>query len=280
MPENFLITAPELKARLDAGDYVVFDCRFSLVNPAAGLEAYLDGHIPSAVHVNLDDDLAGPVTAASGRHPLPGPDKFAEFLARSGWAPGKTLVAYDDVGGAIAARLWWLMRYFGQQDARLLDGGIAAWKAAELALEQGQSQPRRQPSVKLEPSANMVLSTDEVAAGLQKQDIVLIDARSEERFAGKGEPIDAVAGHVPGAVNYPFNRSLEGDGTFKPASAIRAGITPLVGSTPARQVVHMCGSGVTACHNLLAAEMAGFSGCKLYVGSWSEWIRDGSRPVL
>jgi len=277
---KLLITTPELEARLRGRDLVVFDCRFSLMNPDAGLEAYLAGHIPSAVHVNLDVDLAGPVTVQSGRHPLPDAAEFAAFLARSGWKPGKTAVAYDDVGGAMAARLWWLMRYFGQQDALLLDGGIAAWQAAGLELEQGPVQPQPQAMVQLTPRKEMVLSAAEVVAGLERQAIVLIDARSAERFAGKVEPIDAVAGHVAGAVNYPFNRNLETDGTFKTAPLIRAGIAPLVGDRPAAEVVHMCGSGVTACHNLLAAELAGFSGSKLYVGSWSEWIRDPSRPVL
>ncbi len=280
MSQNLLISAEELNTRLKQHDCVVFDCRFSLMQPDEGLKAYLDEHIPTSIYADLDHDLAGSVCAGSGRHPLPEPDRFATFLARSGWRPGKMLVAYDDAGGAIAARLWWLMRYFGHENAALLDGGINAWLLAGLAMEHGPVQPQPQAFTNLRAQKEMVLSTAEVVEGLSEKRITLIDARAARRFAGGIEPIDAVAGHIPGAVNYPFDNNLEKDGSFKSPSVIRAGMASLHTGQGAEAVVHMCGSGVTACHNLLAAEMAGFTGASLYVGSWSEWIQDRSRPVL
>jgi thiosulfate/3-mercaptopyruvate sulfurtransferase len=205
--------------------------------------------------------------------------KFAEFLGRSGWQPGTMLVAYDDAGGAFAARLWWLMRYFGHDCAALLDGGIAAWETAGYPLESGPVFPASHPAANLTARKDMVISTSEVMASLHKDAIVLVDARAPKRFKGELEAIDAVAGHIPGAVNYPFDANLYPNGMFKPAEQIKNEMLALAGNHDAEDVVHMCGSGVTACHNIFAAELAGLKGSALYVGSWSEWIRDPSRPV-
>ncbi len=260
-------------------DCVIVDCRFDLDDPDAGFEDYLESHIPGAVYAHLDNDLAGPITCTSGRHPLPDADSFAQFLADSGWTTGKVLVAYDAAGGAIAARLWWLMKYFGHAGAALLDGGIPAWWAGGYDLEHGRPPDRRQPVVPYRVLNDLVRSTAEVARGLDNCSIKLADARSPERYSGEIEPIDAVAGHVPGAVNYPFQLNLRPNGTFKAVETIRGGFQKLIANQQAEDLVHMCGSGVTACHNIFASELAGLPVPGLYVGSWSEWTRDRVRPV-
>ncbi len=279
MVRKILLSAQALRALLENTACVIFDCRFVLEDPGAGYEDYLESHLPGAVYAHLDNDLSGPIRTGSGRHPLPDADQFASFLGRSGWCPGKLLVAYDDAGGGIAARLWWLMKYFGHDQAALLDGGIPAWWSAGLALESGQPRIAAQSATNLAGNDNLVLSTAEVISGLDRQQIVLADARAPERFRGKIEPIDTVAGHIPGSVNYPYNLNLSADGTFKSAAEIHAGLGALVGQHDAQDLVHMCGSGVTACNNLFAAELAGIHGSRLYVGSWSEWIQDPARPV-
>jgi thiosulfate/3-mercaptopyruvate sulfurtransferase len=255
----------------------VFDCRFDLKNTEAGRNAWLAGHIPGAVYAHLDDDLAGPVTTTSGRHPLPATDAFADFLARSGWRPGRIAVAYDGGGGMVAARLWWLMRYFSL-DCGLLNGGLAAWTAAALPLETGAPEPAPAPPPVLAPNRGLVMRTGEVEAALAADQICLLDARAAGRFRGESEPLDSVAGHVPGARNFPCDQALEGN-RLKSAGDLRRAYTGFAGKKADRPVVHMCGSGVTACLNLFAMEQAGFTNNRLYVGSWSEWIRDPDRPV-
>jgi len=274
-----LLSVAELREQLIAAECVIFDCRFELTRPGAGFEKYLQTHIPGAVYAHLDNDLSNQATPGRGRHPLPDADKFAAFLARSGWQAGKLLVAYDDAGGAIAARLWWLMKYFGHDCAALLDGGIPAWKAAGLPLESGQRQTSGVPVAKFRIRENLVLSTSKIIEGLNRKEVILADARAAARFAGEMEPIDSVAGHIPGSVNYPFHLTLLEDGRFKPVDEIRRGFLTLVGNHDQQNLVHMCGSGVTACHNLFAAELAGFENSGLYVDSWSGWIEDPSRPI-
>jgi len=274
-----LLSVQELHTAQDREQCVIFDCRFVLSEPGSGFEKFLKSHIPGAVYAHLDDDLAGPVTSDSGRHPLPDADKFAEFLGRSGWQPGTMLVVYDDAGGAIAGRLWWLMKYFGHDCAALLDGGIAAWKTAGYTLESGPVSPVSRPAANLIACNEMVISTSEIIEGLHDDTIKLVDARAPKRFNGELEAIDSVAGHIPGAVNYPFDANLYPDGIFRSVEQLKNGMLALAGNHDARDLVHMCGSGVTACHNIFATELAGLEGSKLYVGSWSEWIRDPSRPV-
>ena len=279
MAHQILLSVQELGTALENTECVIVDCRFVLEDPGAGYEDFLESHIPGAVYAHLDNDLSSPATRNGGRHPLPDADKFASFLGRSGWCPGKMLVAYDDAGGAIAARLWWLMRYFGHDCAVLLDGGIPAWWAAGYKLESGPASTASLPTANFSVRDDLVMSTAEIIEGLDRNGIVLADARAAERFTGKIEPIDAVAGHIPGSVNYPYNMSLGPNGMFKPVEEVRSGLQKLAGSHTAQELVHMCGSGVTACHNIFAGELSGLKGSRLYVGSWSEWIQDPSRPV-
>lgn len=279
MARKILYTASELHALARHGGCIIVDCRHELARPEIGREKYLESHIPGAVYAHLEEDLSSAVTAASGRHPLPEPGAFAAFLGGCGWLPGKPLVAYDDAGGAIASRLWWLMKYFGHDCGALLDGGIDAWRKAGYELEAGSATATPTPAVALSAQTGLVAATADIARDLPVQGIVLVDARAGERFRGEVEPIDPVAGHVPGAVNYPYSRVLTADGTFRSAGEIRSSLETLSGGRQPGDLVHMCGSGVTACLNLFAAELAGLPGGKLYAGSWSEWCRDSSRPV-
>jgi len=279
MHAKILFSAQELHALQTGGNCLVVDCRFVLADPGAGYKAYLESHIPGAVYAHLDDDLSSPVKSDSGRHPLPGPDSFAAFLGRIGWQPGVTLVVYDNAGGAIASRFWWLMKYFGHDGSAMLDGGIAAWQAAAYQLESGAVNVKPMPVVDFTLRKDLVVSTSELVSQLEGDQVVLADARDRERFAGEVEPIDRVAGHIPGSVNYPYTLNLTSNGVFKPVDDFREGLLALTENQQSRELVHMCGSGVTACHNIFAAELAGMKESKLYVGSWSEWIQDPSRPI-
>lgn len=279
MMKKILYSPHELYAQIDHDSHIVVDCRFDLGDTGSGFRNYLEAHIPGAVYAHLDDDLSSPISVNSGRHPLPDRDSFAAFLARAGWQPGMGLIAYDDAGGSIAARLWWLMKYFGYDSAGLLDGGIAAWQSAGYELESGRVETAGTNPVSLHANSEMVVSTDQVFDSLGSGALTLVDVRTSDRYSGQVEPIDSVAGHVPGALNYPLQLSLEQSGRFKPGTHIRQGLLGSLKPRPAKDVVYMCGSGVTACHTIFAAELAGLKGSKLYAGSWSEWIRDPSRPV-
>ena len=264
---------------IPAVELLLVDCRFNLMQPEAGSQLFLESHLPAAVYAHLDDDLAAPVTPQSGRHPLPESSSFARFLSECGWRPGQLVVAYDDAGGAIAARLWWLMKYFGIQEVALLDGGYQAWVQAGFELESGQAKSQKTPLPILQPQTDLVVSTAQVLADLKLQNLNVVDARAKARFAGEVEPIDTKAGHIPGSLNHPFDHNLDQAGRFKSGADIRKAFQASLGEAQPASMVHMCGSGVTACHNLFAAELAGFKGSRLYVGSWSEWITDDSRPV-
>ena len=279
MTRNILVSVDQLHETFDRKDFLLVDCRFVLGSPDAGYQAYCESHIPGAAYANLDTELSSPVTLTSGRHPLPDGDMFASFLARLGWEPGRVLLVYDDLGGAIAARLWWLMKYFGHDHAAMLDGGFNAWREAGYALESGPVEPQPAPVSAYVERDDLVLTSESVAGCLAGDSITLIDARAPERFSGDVEPIDRVAGHIPGSVNYPFSLNLDSKGRFKDASEIRQGFSVLAEEVADREWVHMCGSGVTACHNIFAAELAGLAPGKLYVGSWSEWIQNPNRPV-
>jgi thiosulfate/3-mercaptopyruvate sulfurtransferase len=279
MAQQILLSCQELHSAQKNSDCVIVDCRFDLIKPNAAYQDYLKSHIPGAVYAHLDNDLSSPASSDSGRHPLPDANKFASFLSRSGWQPGMMLVAYDDIGGAIAARLWWLMKYFGHDGAALLDGGLPAWQAEGYELESGLVSVPQLPLADFRVSHEMVMTTSEIIEKLVAKQIVLADARARERFIGEIEPIDTVAGHIPGSVNYAFSVNLEMDGRFKSAQELRCGLLTVTENDDAQNLVHSCGSGVTACHNIFAAELAGLKGSRLYVGSWSEWIRDPSRPI-
>jgi len=243
-----------------------------------GEAEYAASHLPGAFYLHLDRDLSSPITATSGRHPLPDPVKFAARLAQLGVDADTQVVAYDQGNGAHAARLWWLARWIGLRNVAVLDGGFAAWRAAGLPLEESLPAPRpKQLAVSLDPDA--WVSTAAVDELRRRAGNLLVDARAAERFAGRNETIDPVAGHVPGARNHPFLGNLGADGKFLPAEVLRERFGVLLGTLPASSLISMCGSGVTACHNLLALEHAGLGGARLYAGSWSEWIRDPRHPL-
>lgn len=277
MTTSILVSPAELEALLADGRCVAVDCRFEFSDTGKGRADWRSGHIPGAAYAHLDDDLSSPITEWSGRHPLPDPDRFAAYLASIGWTKGKLLVAYDEGSNAVASRLWWLMRYFGQQSA-LLDGGLAAWVASGRPLEAGDQARTPRDAAKLRPDDSMQVGSDEVQRSLGEK-CLLLDARAGQRFRGEVEPLDTKAGHIPGSVNRPFGANLELGGRFKEPAALREEFLSLLGGRDPQVVMHSCGSGVTACHNLFAMELAGLAGTRLYPGSWSEWIRDPSRPI-
>jgi len=278
MSAKFLLSPAELENLIDAGRCVVVDCRFDFADPSKGRADWRSGHVRGAIYANLDADLSSPIEPHTGRHPLPDPVRFARFLAAGGWSPGKILVAYDEGPNAVASRLWWLMRYFGQP-AALLDGGLAAWVASGRPLEGGESRPEAAVPVALEPCDAMVVDAAAIEAALGGSAMRILDARASQRFTGEVETLDSKAGHIPGAVNRPFGANLRLDGRFKDRDALRREYEQLLEGRHNADIVHSCGSGVTACHNLFAMEWAGLAGSRLYAGSWSEWIRDVRRPI-
>ncbi|MGE8211319.1 MAG: sulfurtransferase [Stenotrophomonas rhizophila] len=269
-----------LDARATASTAVrVMDARFALADPQSGTQAYAQGHIPGALHADLNRDLADLGKTGQGRHPLPDSDAFAATLGRWGIAPDTQVVVYDAADGSMAAaRLWWLLRLIGHARVAVLDGGVAAWQAAGLALTTDQPVVEPLPPYPGRFDRARIATVDEVAARLKHAPGWLLDARAGERFRGDVEPLDPVAGHVPGAVNRPFALNVA-DGRLRPAPDLRAALQPLIGTHAPEQVVLMCGSGVTACHLLLAMEVAGLHGAKVYADSWSGWVSDPTRPV-
>jgi thiosulfate/3-mercaptopyruvate sulfurtransferase len=276
-PQLPLITALELAACLGDSDLLIVDCRFDLKDPAWGRRQYMGGHIPDAIYAHLEEDLSGPKRPDSGRHPLPTPECFAQTLSSWGLRAGTRVVTYDQGNGAQAARLWWMLRSRGHGAVQVLDGGFAAWCSAGLATDTQVAVPVPQ---KVESRAFAgVVDTAEVVSGLARQSISLVDARAADRFAGRNETIDPVAGHIPGAINFAFTKNLEPDGQFLPAALLMQHWRAILDKGAGKDLVAMCGSGVTACHNLLALEIIGQHGGKLYAGSFSEWIRNPARPV-
>jgi thiosulfate/3-mercaptopyruvate sulfurtransferase len=283
MAFSTLIDAATLRGLAGRPDTVLIDCRFDLSDPEAGRRAYLAGHIPGARYADLNLDLSAPVSASSGRHPLPTPPVFAATLERLGIGNATQAIAYDDAGGAYAARAWWLLRWLGHTSVAVLDGGMKAWSAASGTLESGPEAPLGAAPAggRIVPQANAaaVIDTAEIAAFLSDGANLLVDARAAERYAGSVEPIDTVAGHISGAVNHPFSANLGPDGLFLAGPELRRRWEARLAGRQAAHVAAMCGSGVTACHNLLSMEIAGLRGAKLYGGSWSEWIKDPNRPI-
>jgi thiosulfate/3-mercaptopyruvate sulfurtransferase len=274
-PYTTLIDAATLATRRDV---VLFDCRFDLANTSWGENEFAAAHLPGARYLHLDRDLSGPVTASSGRHPLPDPADFARRLGALGLDASRQVVAYDQGPAAYAARFWWLARWIGLANVAVLDGGFAAWRAAGLPLETEVIAPQpRMLEARVDDRA--CVTTTEVERAARRPGTLLLDARGAERFAGRNETLDVIAGHVPGARNHPFLGNLGADGKFLPAAELRRRFDVLRGALPPTAIVSMCGSGVTACQTLLALEHAGLTGAKLYAGSWSEWIRDPARPV-
>lgn len=271
-----LINTQTLVARLGQKDQIIFDCRFNLADTTAGEQAYQSNHIPGAFYLDLDRDLSSPISASTGRHPLPDVATLATKLAAFGLNENTQVFVYDDNSGAFAARAWWLLRSLGHEAVAVLDGGWSAWLAAKAPLEHTiPALPVSQGTFKAQPAAHYFLTTAELS---QTHPWQLIDARSAERFRGEQEPIDPIAGHIPGAINRPLTDNLV-NGCFKPAAELQEEWLAKLAKHSPEQIVHMCGSGVSACHNLLAMEIAGLSGSRLYVGSWSEWIRDPRHPI-
>jgi thiosulfate/3-mercaptopyruvate sulfurtransferase len=275
---TLLIKTEELARHLDDPDWVVFDTRHELMDPEKGRKAYAAGHIPGAYFLHVDDDLAGRKTGTNGRHPLPPLDEFAAKINACGVTPRTQVVVYDDLSGNFAVRLWWMLRWLGHDKVALLDGGFPHWAKEGRPVNAAVPAPRKGAFVP-RPELGAAVDVHFVERFSESPEIVLLDARAAERFKGLQEQIDPVAGHVPGAVNRFWKMNLNPDGTFKAAEELRDEFEDLLdGADPAR-VVHMCGSGVTACHNLFAMELAGLPPGKLYVGSWSEWCSDRARPV-
>jgi thiosulfate/3-mercaptopyruvate sulfurtransferase len=268
------IPASELAAAID--HCVVVDCRHDLFDLEAGRRAYAAGHIPGAHFMHQDDDLSGPKTGRNGRHPLPDREVFAARLRAIGLNQDQQLVGYDDQGGMLASRLWWLARWLGHDRVAVLDGGIAAWKRMGFPLSTGAPHPEPG-DFTASDSVATAFSTEDIVSGADAN--VLVDARIPERYAGEIEPLDPVAGHIPGALNWPFQRNLQPDGRFKPAEKLREEYARLLDDADPERVVHYCGSGITACHNIIAMELAGMHGSALYPGSWSEWCADPARPI-
>ena len=276
MTYTTLISVPDLAKHLVDPTFVIFDCRHELTNPDFGRNAYAQSHIRNARFAHLDLDLAAPLTGRNGRHPLPDPKGFADWLARMGVSNDKQVVGYDNAGGVYASRLWWMLRWVGHQGVAVLDGGWQAWLAAGQAVTTEVPAPtggRFTGTVRNSPvDARYVLEH------LNSPDMVLIDARANDRYHGQNETIDPVGGHIPGALNRFFKDNLTPQGLFKSPEQLRDDFKLFAGNGPPEKVVSQCGSGVTACHNLLAMEVAGLKGGRLYPGSWSEWIADASRP--
>ncbi|MFQ6023340.1 MAG: sulfurtransferase [Acidiferrobacterales bacterium] len=273
-----LVDTQTLAAHLDDPQWVIFDCRFNLNDVAAGQRTYVQGHIPNARYAHLDEDLSSPITPTSGRHPLPDLEVLARKLGQWGVDEHKQVVVYDNMGGAIATRLWWLLRWFGHKTVALLDGGLPKWQREGRPVN--TEEPKITPTVfQSRRDDSLWVNTGFVEEVAEHGGYLLIDTRDVERFRGEVEPLDKVAGHIPGSANRPLQSNLDRSGCLLPPMDLRQQfIAELKGVGPER-VIATCGSGVTACHNILAMEHAGLPGAKLYAGSWSEWIRDSKRPV-
>lgn len=273
-----LISTGALALHLDDPAFLLVDCRYKLDDAGWGAREYAAGHVPGAIYADLGHDLAGPANGMNGRHPLPDPHTLAQTFGRMGVASGVQVVAYDQENGMYASRLWWLLRWLGHDTVAVLDGGFRKWTAESRPAVSGVEH--RAPSTfSGAPRAEMAVDVAAVAAMVDTPAWRLIDARAPERYRGDNEPIDKKAGHIPGAANHFYQANLDEHGLFRTPEQLRAELKDAIGETPADHVVCYCGSGVTACHNLLALEHAGIKGAKLYAGSWSEWSADPSRPV-
>lgn len=274
-----LISADELRALQASGSTppVIVDCGFDLVDTEAGERAWREAHVAGSFYLHLDRDLSGAKTGRNGRHPLPERTTFAATLGRLGITPATQVIALDRQGGPYAARLWWMLRWLGHEAVAVLDGGHNAWQAAGGAVD--AEPPESRAAAPYPERTPLAGSTHADALAAQLGRVRVVDARAGERFRGEVEPLDKAAGHIPGAINRFFKDNLGVDGRFKPADQLRWEFEALLGRDAAAQTVHQCGSGVTACHNLLAMEHAGLTGSRLYPGSWSEWSADPVRPI-
>ena len=273
-----LIDPSQLAEHLNDPQWIIFDCRFTLTDTEAGRRAYHEGHIPGARYAHLDEDLSSPITPTTGRHPLPLPELLAKKLGAWGVDETRQVVVYDASFGAMAARLWWLLRWLGHHNVALLNGGFPRWQREKFPIT--TTLPTIQAATfHTRLNAELVVGADEVERLRVDSNYRLFDARAEERFSGVVEPLDKVAGHIPGAVNLPWEDNLDYGSNFLTSEELREHYADNLGEIVPERVIHMCGSGITACHNILAMEHAGLYGAKLYAGSWSEWITHPGRAV-
>lgn len=275
-----LINADELETLLQSQAVIVCDCRFSLNDPDAGRAAFEGSHIPGARYVDLERDLSGQITSSTGRHPLPAVDDWIDRAALLGLTGGQKIVVYDHGPGVFAARLWWMLGWIGISDVWLLDGGFATWSKSGKSTISGE-EPVELPSsnlTSLKEVNDLKADADEILKSLGGGVLSIVDAREPPRFSGEVEPLDAKAGHIPGAINYHFALNLE-DGKFRSRAKLKEAFEQVTAGRNPQNIIHSCGSGVTACHNLFAMEYSGIKGSRLYPGSWSEWIADPSRPI-
>lgn len=278
---EFLISAEQVQANLNNAECLILDVRHDLIDHQAGRRAYEQGHIPGAVFLDHEVDLAAPKTGLNGRHPLPSRQVLAQLLQQSGLRDGMQVVVYDAQGSLFASHMWWMLRWLGHPQVAILDGGWQAWQQLGGAQESGPARPAPAAAELSIPeqAAMPTVQTDQVLKNLSKPIFTVLDARAAERYRGDVEPMDPVAGHIPDALNRSHLNNLDEQGRFKPAEQLRQEYQDLLGTISAEMVVHQCGSGITACHNLFAMELAGLSGSSIYPGSWSEWVSDASRPV-
>jgi thiosulfate/3-mercaptopyruvate sulfurtransferase len=281
MPFTTTINATELAKHLDDPDWAIIDCRFKLAKPDQGWQDYQVSHIPGAVYAHLDHDLSGPVIkGVTGRHPLPSVEKISDVFSRLGIDTEVQLVAYDDLGGALAAvRVWWLMRWLGYEKVAVLDGGWQEWMKLGYAVVPGRVETRPRREFIPHPREELVISSKDMEWMRNDPDYRVLDARSADRFRGENETIDPVAGHIPGAISAAYAGNLNPDGTFRSTRSLAARYKRLVDDVPIEHVVCYCGSGVTAVHDILAMMMVGMGEARLYAGSYSEWITDPKHPV-
>ena len=277
MAYRTLISTEALAVNLD-GSWVVVDCRYDLHNGSWGREQYRAAHIPGAVYASLSRDLSGALTGANGRHPLPCVEDLEATFGRLGISSDTQVVIYDQDAGMYASRMWWMLRYMGHESAAVLDGGWAKWVREQRPVRAGE-ESKRAAVFTAHRRKELRVMVDRVLASLGESSLLLVDARAPERFTGENEPLDRTPGHIPGAVNYFYKRNVTDEGVMLPPERLRQQLADVLDDRPPDEVVMYCGSGVTACHNLLAMEHAGLSGAKLYVGSWSEWSADPGRPV-
>jgi thiosulfate/3-mercaptopyruvate sulfurtransferase len=272
-----LISTEDLARYIGDPAFAIVDCRHDLADVDAGERAYRKEHLPGAVFMHIDRDLSGIKTGSNGRHPLPEPRALAATLGRAGIDRARQVVAYDQGNGALAARLWWLLHWLGHDAAAVLDGGLERWRSDGRALTDAVPEVRATVFEPTPPSPTA--SADEILRHIDDGSLLVLDARTPERYRGDVEPLDPVAGHIPGARNRPYTENMTREGVFKSPAGLRAELGAILRDTPAEAVVHQCGSGVTACHNALAMAVAGLPGSRLYPGSWSEWVADPRRPV-
>jgi thiosulfate/3-mercaptopyruvate sulfurtransferase len=273
-----LIDPTQLADHLHDPQWIIFDCRFTLTDTAAGRRAYNEGHIPSARYAHLDEDLSSPITPATGRHPLPNPEILARKLGAWGVDETKQVVVYDATFGAMAARLWWLLRWLGHHNVALLNGGFPRWQREGFPIT-ATAPTVHATTFRANINTALVVGADEVERIRVESDYRLFDARAEERFSGAVEPLDKIAGHIPGAINLPWEDNLDFGGNFQAPAKLQESYASILDGVAPEHVIHMCGSGVTACHNIFAMEHAGLRGARLYAGSWSEWITDPRRAI-